>query len=153
VEESAASQASVIAMVPLMLLIMLTVLMFELKTFQRLIVVVSVAPLGLIGVVAALLLSGRPLGFVDAMQEVRAHANLGCALEVGCAERVEPDGEAARRRVGERRQDIDRHRQRHPRAAADPEHRIAYSRAGGHAATTAPKPTRLATRRSSRRRR
>jgi multidrug efflux pump subunit AcrB len=64
VEESAASQASVIAMVPLMLLIMLTVLMFELKSFQRLIVVVSVAPLGLIGVVAALLLSGRPLGFV-----------------------------------------------------------------------------------------
>ena len=64
VEESAASQASVIAMVPLMLLIMLTVLMFELKSFQRLIVVVSVAPLGLIGVVAALLISGRPLGFV-----------------------------------------------------------------------------------------
>ena len=64
VEESAASQASVIAMVPLMLLVMLTVLMFELKSFQRLIVVVSVAPLGLIGVVAALLISGRPLGFV-----------------------------------------------------------------------------------------
>jgi multidrug efflux pump subunit AcrB len=64
VEESAASQASVIAMAPLMLIIMLTVLMFELKSFQRLIVVVSVAPLGLIGVVAALLLSGRPLGFV-----------------------------------------------------------------------------------------
>jgi multidrug efflux pump subunit AcrB len=64
VEESAASQASVLAMVPLMLLVMLTVLMFELKSFQRLIVVVSVAPLGLIGVVTALLLSGRPLGFV-----------------------------------------------------------------------------------------
>jgi multidrug efflux pump subunit AcrB len=64
VEESAASQASVLAMVPLMLLVMLTVLMFELKSFQRLIVVISVAPLGLIGVVAALLLSGRPLGFV-----------------------------------------------------------------------------------------
>ena len=64
VEESAASQASVLAMVPLMLVVMLTVLMFELKSFQRLIVVVSVAPLGLIGVVAALLISGRPLGFV-----------------------------------------------------------------------------------------
>jgi multidrug efflux pump subunit AcrB len=64
VEESAKSQASVIAMVPLMLLIMLTVLMFELRSFQRLVMVVSVAPLGLIGVVAALLLSQRPLGFV-----------------------------------------------------------------------------------------
>ena len=64
VEESAKSQASVAAMVPLMLLIMLTVLMFELRSFQRLIIVLSVAPLGLIGVVAALLLSGRPLGFV-----------------------------------------------------------------------------------------
>ncbi|GGC76843.1 efflux RND transporter permease subunit [Chelatococcus reniformis] len=64
VEESASSQASVIAVVPVMLLIMLTVLMFELKSFQRLVIVLSVAPLGLIGVVGALLLSGRPLGFV-----------------------------------------------------------------------------------------
>ena len=64
VEESAKSQASVVAMVPIMLLIMLTVLMFELRSFQRLFIVLTVAPLGLIGVVAALLLSGRPLGFV-----------------------------------------------------------------------------------------
>ncbi len=64
VEESAASLASVVAVVPVMLLLMFTVLMFELKSFQRLIIVLSVAPLGLIGVVAALLLSGRPLGFV-----------------------------------------------------------------------------------------
>ncbi|MGQ3673238.1 efflux RND transporter permease subunit [Xanthobacter sp. TB0136] len=63
-EESATSLASVMAVVPIMLLLMLTVLMFELKSFQRLIIVLSVAPLGLIGVVAALLLSGRPLGFV-----------------------------------------------------------------------------------------
>ena len=64
VEESKKSQASVIAVVPMMLLIMLTVLMVQLQSFQRLILVLSVAPLGLIGVVAALLLSGRPLGFV-----------------------------------------------------------------------------------------
>jgi multidrug efflux pump subunit AcrB len=64
VEESQKSQASVVAVVPLMLFIMLTVLMIELRSFQRLLVVVSVAPLGLIGVVAALLVSGRPLGFV-----------------------------------------------------------------------------------------
>jgi multidrug efflux pump subunit AcrB len=64
VEESAKSQASVVAMVPLMLLVMLTVLMFELRSFQRLFLVLTVAPLGLIGVVAALLISSRPLGFV-----------------------------------------------------------------------------------------
>lgn len=64
VEESQKSQASVLAVVPVMLLIMLTVLMFQLQSFQRLVLVLSVAPLGLIGVVGALLLSRRPLGFV-----------------------------------------------------------------------------------------
>lgn len=64
VEESAKSQASVIAVVPLMLLIMLTVLMLELRSFKLLAIVLSIAPLGLIGVVGALLLSGKPLGFV-----------------------------------------------------------------------------------------
>ena len=63
-EESAESRASVFAVVPLMLLIMLTALMFHLQSFQRLFVVLAVVPLGLIGVVAALLVSGRPLGFV-----------------------------------------------------------------------------------------
>ena len=53
-----------IAVVPAMLLIMFTVLMVQLRSFQRLFIVLSVAPLGLIGVVGALLLSGRPLGFV-----------------------------------------------------------------------------------------
>jgi len=64
VEESKKSQASVVAVVPVMLLLMLTVLMVELRSFQRLLLVLSVGPLGLIGVVAALLVSGRPLGFV-----------------------------------------------------------------------------------------
>jgi multidrug efflux pump len=63
-EESAKSQASVFAVVPLMLLIMLTVLMFHLQSFQRLFLVLAILPLGLIGVVGALLVSGRPLGFV-----------------------------------------------------------------------------------------
>ncbi|WP_340672420.1 efflux RND transporter permease subunit [Bradyrhizobium ottawaense] len=64
VEESRNSQASVMAVVPVMLFVMFTVLMAQLQSFPRLLMVVSVAPLGLIGVVAALLLSGRPLGFV-----------------------------------------------------------------------------------------
>src|SRR5262249_16681318 len=64
VEDSAKAQASVIAVVPAMLLIMFTVLMGQLRSFSRLLIVLSVGPLGLIGVVGALLLSGKPLGFV-----------------------------------------------------------------------------------------
>lgn len=64
VEESAKSQASVLAVIPAMLLIMLTVLIFQLGSFQKLLIVLSVGPLGLIGVVLALLAFNRPLGFV-----------------------------------------------------------------------------------------
>ena len=64
VEDSAKAQASVIAVVPAMLMIMFTVLMVQLRSFARLFIVLSVGPLGLIGVVGALLLSGKPLGFV-----------------------------------------------------------------------------------------
>src|SRR5262249_16346428 len=64
VEDSAKAQASVIAVVPAMLLIMFTVLIVHLRSFSRLAIVLSVGPLGLIGVVGALLLSGKPLGFV-----------------------------------------------------------------------------------------
>jgi multidrug efflux pump subunit AcrB len=64
VEESNKAQASVIAAMPLMLFLTFTVLMIQLQGFSRLFLVVSVAPLGLIGVVAALMLSGKPLGFV-----------------------------------------------------------------------------------------
>jgi multidrug efflux pump subunit AcrB len=64
VEESKKSQASVMAVVPIMLIAMFTILMVQLQSFARLFMVAIVAPLGLIGVVAALLLSNRPLGFV-----------------------------------------------------------------------------------------
>jgi multidrug efflux pump subunit AcrB len=63
-EESARSQASVFAVVPLMLFLMLSFLMIQLKSFQRMLIVISVVPLGLVGVVAGLLVSGKPLGFV-----------------------------------------------------------------------------------------
>jgi multidrug efflux pump len=64
VEESANSQASVFAMVPAMLFLMLLFLMAQLHSFSRLAMVLSLVPMGLIGIVAALLISGRPLGFV-----------------------------------------------------------------------------------------
>ena len=49
---------------PLMLILILIVLMIQLQSFSRLFLVLSVAPLGLIGVVAALLIADKPLGFV-----------------------------------------------------------------------------------------
>ena len=64
VEESALSQASVFAKVPLMLLLMLFFLMAQLHSFSRLFLVVSVIPMGLIGIVFTLFIVGKPLGFV-----------------------------------------------------------------------------------------
>ena len=63
-EESAKSLASVAAALPAAGLLMLLILMMQLQSVSRLFLVISVAPFGLIGVVAALLLSGKPLGFV-----------------------------------------------------------------------------------------
>jgi multidrug efflux pump subunit AcrB len=64
VEESQLSQASVIAVVPLMLLLMITFLMIQLQSFSRLFLVLAVVPMAMTGVVAGLLLFQRPLGFV-----------------------------------------------------------------------------------------
>lgn len=64
VEESAKGEGPIGNVVPLMLFVMALLLMFQLQSFTKLFLVVSVAPLGLIGVVAALLLSNKPLGFV-----------------------------------------------------------------------------------------
>jgi multidrug efflux pump subunit AcrB len=64
VEESAKGQASVLAVFPLMLILMVTVLMINIQSFSRLFLVCSVAPLGVIGVVLALLVTQKPMGFV-----------------------------------------------------------------------------------------
>ncbi|WP_284774920.1 efflux RND transporter permease subunit [Agrobacterium sp. lyk4-40-TYG-31] len=64
VESSADAQGPIAAVAPMMLLAMATILMFQLQSFSRLFLVFAVAPLALIGVVAALLLSNAPMGFV-----------------------------------------------------------------------------------------
>ena len=64
VEQSSLSQGPIAAVAPLMLFIMATILMTQLQSFSRLFLVFAVAPLGLIGVVAALLPSRAPMGFV-----------------------------------------------------------------------------------------
>jgi multidrug efflux pump subunit AcrB len=63
-EESQTSQASVFAVVPLMIVLMLLAMMVMLVSFRRLALVVAIMPLGLIGVVLTLLVFNRPLGFV-----------------------------------------------------------------------------------------
>ncbi|MGB8825899.1 MAG: efflux RND transporter permease subunit, partial [Pseudolabrys sp.] len=64
VEESAKAEASIFAVFPLMILIMITILMAQLQSFQRLFLVLATAPLAVIGVAAALLIAGAPMGFV-----------------------------------------------------------------------------------------
>ncbi|MBV9115974.1 MAG: efflux RND transporter permease subunit [Acetobacteraceae bacterium] len=64
VEESANSKASVVAVIPVMLFIMITLLMAQLQSFNLLFLVLSVVPMGLIGVIGGLLLFQQPLGFV-----------------------------------------------------------------------------------------
>ncbi len=64
VEDSGKGQASVNAGMPLFMLVVMTVLMIQLRSFSRVIMVVLTAPLGLVGVAVALLLFGKPFGFV-----------------------------------------------------------------------------------------
>ena len=64
VEKSAQSNAALLAQFPLMITLMLTVLIVQLGSFRRMAMVISVAPLGLIGVVIALLTTSTPMGFI-----------------------------------------------------------------------------------------
>jgi multidrug efflux pump subunit AcrB len=64
VEESSKGQGSIAAGAPLMLFIMFTLLMLQLHSFSRSVLVFLTAPLGIAGVAAALLLLDRPFGFV-----------------------------------------------------------------------------------------
>ncbi|ODB41497.1 ACR family transporter [Pseudomonas mosselii] len=64
VEESSKAQGPIADVIPLMLFLMATFLMIQLHSVQKLFLVVSVAPLGLIGVVLALVPTGTPMGFV-----------------------------------------------------------------------------------------
>lgn len=64
VEESDKANKALLAVAPLMLVTILLLLMLQLQDFSRMWMVVLTAPLGLIGVVPALLVFHAPLGFV-----------------------------------------------------------------------------------------
>ncbi len=93
VEESAKGQASVNAIMPLMVLVMLALLMVQLQSFRRVLMVVLTAPLGLIGVTSALLVTGAPFGFV-AMLGFIALAGIIMRNSVILVDQIEQDIQA-----------------------------------------------------------
>ncbi len=64
IEDSTKGQKSIAAGVPVLIIVVLTLLMIQLQSIKRTLMVVLTAPLGLIGVILALLLFGKPFGFV-----------------------------------------------------------------------------------------
>lgn len=64
VEESAKGETAIAAVVPMMLVGVITLLMIQLQSISRTVMVLLTAPLGLIGVAFALLLFQVPFGFV-----------------------------------------------------------------------------------------
>jgi len=64
VEESSKGSSSILAGVPIMLFLTFTLLMLQLHSFSRAMLVFLTGPLGIAGVAGALLLLGRPFGFV-----------------------------------------------------------------------------------------
>jgi multidrug efflux pump len=64
VEESSKGQGSIAAGLPMMLFITFTLLMLQLQSFSRAMLVFLTGPLGIAGVAAALMLMNKPFGFV-----------------------------------------------------------------------------------------
>ncbi|MCJ7799013.1 MAG: efflux RND transporter permease subunit, partial [Polaromonas sp.] len=64
VEESSKGSAAIAAGIPIMLFLTFTLLMLQLHSFSRAMLVFLTGPLGIAGVAGALILLGRPFGFV-----------------------------------------------------------------------------------------
>ena len=64
IEESQKGNASIFALFPVMVIAMLTLLMFQLQSISRLLLVFLTAPLGIIGASLGLNVANRPFGFV-----------------------------------------------------------------------------------------
>jgi multidrug efflux pump len=63
-EESAKGNASIFVLFPLMVIVMLTLLMIQLQSFSRLLLVFLTAPLGIVGASLGLNVANQPFGFV-----------------------------------------------------------------------------------------
>jgi multidrug efflux pump len=64
IEESEKGNVSIFALFPLMLFVMLTILMIQLQSISRLILVFLTAPLGIVGASLGLNVADKPFGFV-----------------------------------------------------------------------------------------
>ena len=64
IEESAKANSALVAVFPVMAIVMLALLMVQLQSFSQLGLVFATAPLGVIGAVGALWVSGQRFGFV-----------------------------------------------------------------------------------------
>ncbi len=93
VEQSSKGQRSIAGGVPLLVLSVLTLLMIQLQSFSRTVMVVLTAPLGLIGVTAALLAFRMPFGFV-AMLGTIALSGIIMRNSVILVDQIERDVEA-----------------------------------------------------------
>jgi multidrug efflux pump subunit AcrB len=63
IEEAAKANAALAPIFPIMFLLMMVVIMLQVRRFTAMTIVLMTAPLGLIGVVPTLLLTGQPFGF------------------------------------------------------------------------------------------
>lgn len=89
-EASQKSQEAIAKVAPLMIVIVLTLLMLQLKSFQRTLMVVLTAPLGMIGVTMTLIAFSAPFGFV-AMLGVIALAGMIMRNSVILVDQIEHD--------------------------------------------------------------
>lgn len=90
VEESTKANKALFAMFPVMVLIMLTLLMSQVHSFKKMILIFGIAPLGLIGAVASLLVFNAPFGFV-ALLGVIALAGMDMRNSVILVDQIEQD--------------------------------------------------------------
>ncbi|HRJ52852.1 MAG TPA: efflux RND transporter permease subunit [Candidatus Thiothrix moscowensis] len=98
VEESAKGNESIGAGFPLFIVVVLTLLMIQLQSFQRVIMVVLTAPFGMIGVAVFLLLFDKPFGFVAMLGTIALSGMImrNSVILVDQIERNIDDGEVPR---------------------------------------------------------
>ncbi len=90
IEESQKANKALFALFPLMILLMLALLMSQVHSFKKMLLIFGIAPLGLIGAVAFLHLFNAPFGFV-ALLGVIALAGMDMRNSVILVDQIEQD--------------------------------------------------------------
>ena len=90
IEESNKANGALFSMFPIMILVMLTVLMAQVQSFRKMLLIFGIAPLGIIGAVASLHLFQAPFGFV-ALLGVIALAGMDMRNSVILVDQIEQD--------------------------------------------------------------